>query len=116
MPGGIAGFSLLKTRPDAADEKACKATSKPASGGGSTATRHHCARLRCALIWGVGYLIWRVGWSWQGASPVAFVMLLVTEIYGLWALGTLTWYSWSRPPAVRPPATPGWRGSPAPST
>ena len=34
-------------------------------------------------------------------------MLLLTEIYGLWALATLTWYSWSRPPAVRPPATPG---------
>ncbi len=61
----------------------------------------------CALIWGVGYLIWRIGWSGEGASPVAFVMLLVTEIYGLWALGTLAWYSWSRPPAVRPPATPG---------
>lgn len=61
----------------------------------------------CALVWGVGYLTWRIGWSWQGASPVAFAMLIVTEIYGLWALGTLAWYSWSRPPAVRPPATPG---------
>lgn len=61
----------------------------------------------CALLWGVGYLTWRIGWSWQGASPVAFVMLIVTEVYGLWALGTLAWYSWSRPPAVRPPATPG---------
>jgi hypothetical protein len=61
----------------------------------------------CALVWGVGYLIWRIGWSGEGASPVAYVMLLVTEIYGLWALGTLAWYAWSRPPAVRPPATPG---------
>jgi cellulose synthase (UDP-forming) len=61
----------------------------------------------CALIWGVGYLTWRIGWSWQGASPVAFAMLIVTEVYGLWALGALAWYSWSRPPAVRPPATPG---------
>jgi cellulose synthase (UDP-forming) len=61
----------------------------------------------CALIWGVGYLTWRIGWSWQGASPVAFAMLMVTEVYGLWALGTLAWYSWSRPAAVRPPATPG---------
>jgi cellulose synthase (UDP-forming) len=60
-----------------------------------------------ALLWGVGYLIWRIGWSSQGASPVAYGMLLVTEIYGLWALGTLAWFSWSRPPAVRPPATPG---------
>jgi cellulose synthase (UDP-forming) len=61
----------------------------------------------CALLWGVGYLTWRIGWSGEGASPVAFAMLLVTEVYGLWALGTLAWYSWSRPVAVRPPATPG---------
>jgi cellulose synthase (UDP-forming) len=59
-----------------------------------------------ALVWGLGYLTWRIGWSGQGASPLAFWMLLVTELYGLWALGTLTWYSWSRPPAVRPPTTP----------
>jgi hypothetical protein len=62
-----------------------------------------------ALIWGVGYLTWRVGWSGQGASPVAFVMLLITEIYGLWALGTLAWFSWSRPGVARPPATAGRR-------
>lgn len=60
-----------------------------------------------ALLWGVGYLAWRIGWSGEGASPVAFGMLLVTEIYGIWALGTLAWFSWSRPPAVRPDATPG---------
>jgi cellulose synthase (UDP-forming) len=60
-----------------------------------------------ALLWGVGYLAWRIGWSSEGASPVAFGMLLVTEIYGLWALGTLAWFSWSRPAAVRPPTTPG---------
>jgi cellulose synthase (UDP-forming) len=60
-----------------------------------------------ALLWGVGYLTWRIGWSGEGASPVAFAMLLVTEIYGLWALGTLAWFSWSRPAAVRPAATPG---------
>lgn len=60
-----------------------------------------------ALLWGVGYLTWRIGWSAEGTSPVLFAMLLVTEIYGLWALATLAWYSWSRPAAVRPPATPG---------
>lgn len=60
----------------------------------------------CALLWGVGYLTWRIGWSGEGASPVAFAMLLITEIYGLWALGTLAWYSWSKPVTVRPPATP----------
>ncbi|HEU4904636.1 MAG TPA: glycosyltransferase [Solirubrobacterales bacterium] len=60
-----------------------------------------------ALLWGVGYLIWRFGWSGEGANPLLFAMLLITEVYGLWALGTLAWYSWSRPAAVRPPATPG---------
>jgi cellulose synthase (UDP-forming) len=60
-----------------------------------------------ALVWGVGYLAWRVGWSGEGASPVAFGMLLATEVYGLYALSILAWFSWSRPAAVRPTATPG---------
>lgn len=60
-----------------------------------------------ALVWGLGYLTWRVGWSAQGANPVLFAMLLATEVYGLYALGVLTWFSWSRRPADRPPATPG---------
>ncbi|HWM62923.1 MAG TPA: glycosyltransferase [Solirubrobacterales bacterium] len=60
-----------------------------------------------ALLWGVGYLTWRVGWSAEGTNPALFAMLLVTEVYGFWALGMLTWYSWSRPAAARPPVTPG---------
>jgi cellulose synthase (UDP-forming) len=60
-----------------------------------------------ALLWGVAYLTWRIGWSAEGSSPVAFAMLLVAEAYGLWALATLAWYSWSRRAAERPPATPG---------
>lgn len=60
-----------------------------------------------ALLWGAGYLAWRIGWSGEGASPVLFTMLLVTEFYGLYALAMLTWFSWSRPPAVRPDPTPG---------
>jgi cellulose synthase (UDP-forming) len=60
-----------------------------------------------ALLWGLGYLTWRVGWSGKGASPVAFAMLLVTEVYGIYALATLAWFSWSRSPRGRPAATPG---------
>ncbi len=60
-----------------------------------------------ALLWGAGYLAWRVGWSGEGASPVAFGMLLATEVYGLYALAILAWFSWSRPAAKRPAATPG---------
>jgi cellulose synthase (UDP-forming) len=62
-----------------------------------------------ALVWGIGYLTWRVGWSGQGANPVAFGMLLASEVYGLYALAILAWYSWSRRPAERPAATPGRR-------
>ncbi len=62
-----------------------------------------------ALVWGLGYLTWRVGWSGEGASPVVFAMLLATEVYGLYALAILTWFSWSRPAAQRPAATPGRR-------
>jgi cellulose synthase (UDP-forming) len=62
-----------------------------------------------ALLWGLGYLTWRVGWSGDGANPIAFGMLLATEVYGLYALAILTWFSWSRQPARRPAATPGRR-------
>jgi cellulose synthase (UDP-forming) len=62
-----------------------------------------------ALVWGLGYLTWRIGWSGEGANPVLFAMLLVTEVYGIYALAILTWFSWSRPPAVRPAATLGRR-------
>ncbi len=34
-------------------------------------------------------------------------MLLATEVYGLYALAILTWFSWSRPTRERPAATPG---------
>jgi len=60
-----------------------------------------------ALLWGLAYLTWRVGWSGEGANPIAFGMLLATEVYGLWALATLTWFSWSKRRVERPPATPG---------
>jgi cellulose synthase (UDP-forming) len=60
-----------------------------------------------ALVWGAGYLTWRIGWSGEGANPYLFAMLLATELYGIYALAILTWFSWSRPVAVRPEATPG---------
>jgi cellulose synthase (UDP-forming) len=60
-----------------------------------------------ALVWGIGYLTWRVGWSGEGANPVAFAMLLSTEIYGLYALAILAWFSWSRRPMERPAETTG---------
>lgn len=56
-----------------------------------------------AMAWGAVYLTWRVGWTGDGANPVTFAMLLVTELYGFWALGTLTWFSWHHPEVRRPP-------------
>lgn len=60
-----------------------------------------------ALAWMTVYLVWRVGWSWRGASPWLWGTLLVTELYGLWNLAILTWFSWHRSEATRPAATPG---------
>ena len=72
---------------------------------------HHTRLLRglalVALLWGLGYLTWRIGWSWEGANPILFAMLLVTEVYGFYALAILAWFSWSRPAAVRPATTAG---------
>jgi cellulose synthase (UDP-forming) len=62
-----------------------------------------------AIVWTAVYLVWRVGWSWHGASRWLWGILLVTELYGLWNLAMLTWFSWRIPPAVRPSATPGRR-------
>jgi cellulose synthase (UDP-forming) len=62
-----------------------------------------------ALAWMAVYLVWRVGWSWRGASPWLWCLLLVAEGYGLWNLAMLTWLSWRIEPCRRPPATPGHR-------
>jgi cellulose synthase (UDP-forming) len=62
-----------------------------------------------AIAWTVVYLVWRVGWSWHGASRWLWGILLVTEVYGLWNLAMLSWFSWRIPLATRPDATPGHR-------
>lgn len=56
-----------------------------------------------ALTWGAAYLTWRIGWTGEDANPITFTLLLVTEVYGIWALGTLAWFSWMRQPVQRPP-------------
>lgn len=47
-----------------------------------------------ALLQGAVFLVWRFGWSWHGASPVLFALLLVTEIFGFASLAMQTWMSW----------------------
>lgn len=67
---------------------------------------HHEWLLRAlavlALSWGAVYLVWRIGWSWSGANPVLWSVLLVCEIGGWLSLLGLTWFSWSERPVVRP--------------
>jgi cellulose synthase (UDP-forming) len=60
-----------------------------------------------ALLWSAAYLVWRFGWSAPGSNPALFAMLLLTEVYGIWALGAMAWYSWSQRAPVRPAVTPG---------
>src|SRR5690606_21450978 len=63
-----------------------------------------------AIAWTVAYLVWRWGWSHRDASLVVWGPLLLVEMFGLWSLSTLAFFGWSRPPAVRPPTTPGRTG------
>src|SRR3954453_5094799 len=44
-----------------------------------------------AIAWTTVSLVWRVGWSWHGASRWLWGILLVTELYGVWNLSMLTW-------------------------
>jgi glycosyl transferase family 2/PilZ domain-containing protein len=60
-----------------------------------------------ALAWMAVYLVWRVGWSWHGASPWLWGLLLLAELYGLWNLAMLTWISWRIEPSRRPAPSPG---------
>lgn len=51
-----------------------------------------------SLSWSVVYLVWRIGFSTNGAQPVLWAALLAAELYGLWNLATLAWMTWG----VRP--------------
>ncbi|MEZ5117149.1 MAG: cellulose synthase catalytic subunit [Candidatus Nanopelagicales bacterium] len=59
------------------------------------------------MLWGGAYLVWRIGWSWDGAQPVLWVLLLACELFGLWSLGIQAWFSWRVTPTTRPYPTPG---------
>jgi cellulose synthase (UDP-forming) len=43
----------------------------------------------------VVFFVWRLGWSWMGASPILYVALLVTEVFGFVSLSMQTWMSWT---------------------
>lgn len=49
------------------------------------------------LLAGVLYLGWRVAFSWDGASPLMWAVLLVAEVAGLAGTAALTWALWPAP-------------------
>jgi cellulose synthase (UDP-forming) len=55
-----------------------------------------------ALLWGIAYLTWRLGWSGRGAAPVPYWILVAAELYGFISLVLYTWGAWRVPTAVRP--------------
>ncbi len=55
-----------------------------------------------ALLWGVVYLVWRIGWSGSGASPGLFVALLAAEIFGWVSLAFYAFLAWSVALGPRP--------------
>src|SRR5271170_6407662 len=60
-----------------------------------------------AILWMAVYLVWRFGWSWRGADPYVGAPLLIAEVFGLWNLVMLTWFSWRLDPPEQLDATPG---------
>ena len=49
-----------------------------------------------ALIWGAVYLTWRIGWTWRGANPVMYLVLLTAELVGWVSLGFYAYLAWRR--------------------
>jgi len=60
-----------------------------------------------ALAWGAVYLVWRIGWTRQGAQPVLYTVLFVAELVGWCNLILFSFLAWRVPPTRHPVATPG---------
>jgi cellulose synthase (UDP-forming) len=56
-----------------------------------------------ALVWGLVYLVWRIGWSGEGTPLVLFLVLLAAELFGWISLGFYGFFAWHAPEATRPP-------------
>jgi cellulose synthase (UDP-forming) len=54
------------------------------------------------LLWGIGYLTWRIGWSGRGAATAPFLILLGAELYGFVSLAFYAWTGWKVPASARP--------------
>jgi cellulose synthase (UDP-forming) len=60
------------------------------------------------LLWGMAYLTWRLGWSWRGAAPVPYAVLVAAELFGFTSLALYAWTGWR----MRVPDRPGLRSTP----
>lgn len=62
-------------------------------------SEHNTARALglLGIVAGVLYLGWRAAFSWQGASPLTWAVLLAAETAGLLGTGALVWALWPTP-------------------
>ena len=58
-----------------------------------------------ALAWGGAYLIWRLGWTWRGANPVLYVVLVTAEVVGWVSLAFYAFLAWRSVRCPRVPVT-----------
>ncbi len=56
-----------------------------------------------ALVWGAGYLGWRITDTWAGSQPALFVVLFVCELFGWVTFAAFGFLAWRVPARVRPP-------------
>ena len=54
-----------------------------------------------ALLWGVAYLTWRIGWTHRDVDPVLFGILLVAELVGWCNLALFAFLGWRVPRTPR---------------
>ncbi len=57
-----------------------------------------------ALVAGVAYLTWRIGWSGRGANLPLYLALLAAELFGWCSLAFYAFLAWSVPESEAPPA------------
>jgi len=57
-----------------------------------------------ALTLGLGYFVWRLGWTGRGVSPLLFVPLVAAEIFGWVSIACYAFLAWRVPGSDRPPA------------
>ena len=55
-----------------------------------------------ALLWGVGYLGWRIVATRDGADLTAWLILLLAEMLGFAVFGVRVWQAWPSSPPIHP--------------